>query len=55
MLIKEEKIKFAQIQAFRLFLEEGLDKVKELYPEQIEFVTFNQDKSFTEVEKMVMA
>lgn len=54
MTVEQEKIKFEQIQAYRLYLEEGFSKVKELYPKQTDFVRKNQGKTFEEVEAIVM-
>jgi ADP-glucose pyrophosphorylase len=43
----------AKSSAFSDYLENGIDFVKKYYPEQLDFVQENKDKSFDEVRKII--
>lgn len=46
-----EQILFSKLQAFSIFLDEGIETVKTVYPEYVDFVLQHKDKTFEQVEK----
>lgn len=44
---------YTQLTAFGIFIEDGIDAVAVNFPEQLEFVKANMDKTMEQVEKML--
>ncbi len=51
---RNKKGSLEQLAAFSLFLEEGIDAVKRMYPQHISFVKSHIGKSQAEVKKEVL-
>ncbi len=54
MTLSEKSLAMQKLNAFRVFLVHGIDKVKKMYSDHVDFVKSNQSKTFSEVEKELL-